>query len=88
MKMKETPIADTSGASFGAFRNGRYTILSTATLSPPQNRPQSTTSSATPSHVVAMPPPPMPNADTSESARQAPSMIRSPWAKLISRMMP
>ena len=82
------PIAVINGASFGAWRNGRYAMRSTATLIEPQKAIVATITatstshaeneeSVTPSHWFSRC---MPNTE--------PSMNRSPWAKLISSMMP
>ena len=85
----ETPIADTSGANFGARRSGLYTTRSTDQFNAAQNAAAkgkiANSPSATDHPDVADS---NPNHSIKVSANIEPSMNKSPWAKLIKPIMP
>ncbi len=85
-------MADTSGASFGAVRSGLYTRRSIVTLTVAQNSGTTANNSAMPSQSClgsAQSQRSLPvSSPTSVRARNEPSMNTSPWAKLISSMIP
>src|SRR4051812_6543255 len=87
--MNENPTAVIRGASLGALRSGRYATRAILTLRHPQqiiarvrvsSRPETR---ANPPVAIVRPSAPKSAYDANE-----PIMNRSPWAKLISSMMP
>ena len=88
-RMKEKPTAVISGASLGAFRKGRYATRSIITFSTPQatiaTRPATISPPRIPMPEVASP---TPSVLQSRTTMNEPIMKISPWAKLISSMIP
>ncbi len=88
--MKLTPMAVISGARRGAFRSGRYAKRSIRTPTKPMtimakaNMTTSRTTSWTGSLIV----PWTPKVANSHRVTNEPTMKTSPWAKLMSSMMP
>ncbi len=94
---KLIPIAEISGASFGECRSGRYASRSMATFSPAviaiviarvATIWATIATGDSPAASVKMPSPPDAVGASSPNAMTDPIMNTSPWAKLISSMMP
>ena len=90
-RMNDTPIAVMSGATRGAWRSGRYTRRSMLTFRNPMigivnasaARTKKMSGMTWSTGPVCPKTPPMRTTD-----RNAPSMKISPWAKLMSSMIP
>ena len=89
-RMKLTPMAVIRGARRGAFRSGRYAKRSMRTPTRPitvivnANITMSMIASLGGSSIAPL----TPSVDSSHSVTNEPTMKTSPWAKLISSMMP
>ena len=86
--MNDTPMAEMSGASRGAFRRRRYAIRSASMFRTPQKTIAARIAAMSASHGVSAAPPSRPRAARTVSATNVPSMNRSPCEKLISSMIP
>ena len=88
--MNEKPTAVISGASLGALRRGRYATRSIIVLSVPQrdHREHERQQQAEEQPGAAGRGRQPERAEEPERRRSVPIMNTSPWAKLISSMMP
>ncbi len=88
-RKNDIPMAVISGARRGALRSGRYATRSIATLIPPMT---SITTGNTTSKARRLMTVKVPSVIANNPRRvvpmYAPSVNTSPWAKLISSMMP
>ena len=87
--MKEKPTAVIRGASLGAALSGRYPTLSIITFSEPLTSIATTSVTSSPATSAAVPVSGVrPSVPHSANDVNAPIMKISPWAKLISSMIP
>ena len=89
-RMNEKPTAVISGASLGALRSGLYATRSIITLSVPQHdhRDEQDHEQAEDQAQQRRSSTVSPIVPIKEKATKLPIMKRSPWAKLMSSMMP
>ena len=87
--MNEKPTAVISGASLGALRSGRYATRSIRTLSEPHTSMQTIRVAISPNtSATTLDPRPSPTVAANPTAVNEPIIKTSPWAKLISSMIP
>jgi hypothetical protein len=87
--MNDIPIAVISGASLGALRNGRYATRSIITFSEPDASMLTTSTPPIPAMITSVDDLELiPSQAQIDTATNEPIMNTSPWAKLISSMIP
>ncbi len=88
-RMNDMPIAVISGARRGALRSRRYASRSMTTpVSPHSSIETRMVSSATPISGSPCSSPETPSSERVASEKNVPSVYTSPWAKLMSSMIP